>query len=234
MSNIKLTEYPQKPTIIEGFPGFGLVGSITTEFLIEHLQMRPIGSIFNHKLPAMSAIHNGELVRPIGLFYDEKHNIIVVHIITNAQGLEWEIGDDILQIAHDLDAYRLITVEGVADPQEKEHEPQVMYWTNDKNQAPQGITPLKEGIVMGVTSALMLKCHDVHITSLFALTHSQLPDSKAAAQIIKVLDQQLNLDVDYHPLLEAAKQFESKIKGIMSQSTHALNEQQKKTISYVG
>ena len=40
---IKLTKKPQNPTLIEGFPGFGLIGTITTEFLIEHLKAEKIG-----------------------------------------------------------------------------------------------------------------------------------------------------------------------------------------------
>ena len=42
---IKLYKKPKSPLIIEGFPGFGLVGTIATEFLLEHLQTEQIVKI---------------------------------------------------------------------------------------------------------------------------------------------------------------------------------------------
>ena len=33
-----LSKKPKGVTIVEGFPGFGLIGTIATEFLIEHLE----------------------------------------------------------------------------------------------------------------------------------------------------------------------------------------------------
>ncbi|MBW2989975.1 PAC2 family protein, partial [Candidatus Woesearchaeota archaeon] len=40
---IKLWKKPKNPIIIEGFPGFGLVGTIASEFLIDHLKTELIG-----------------------------------------------------------------------------------------------------------------------------------------------------------------------------------------------
>ena len=39
---LKLDKKPKNPIIIEGFPGFGFVGTIATEFLIDHLNAKPI------------------------------------------------------------------------------------------------------------------------------------------------------------------------------------------------
>ena len=34
---LKLTKKPKGVTILNGFPGIGLIGTISTEFLMEHL-----------------------------------------------------------------------------------------------------------------------------------------------------------------------------------------------------
>ena len=56
---IELSKKPKNCTLIEGFPGFGLVGTIATEYLLEHLQTEKIGKIFLRKhrlwLPYMKA-----------------------------------------------------------------------------------------------------------------------------------------------------------------------------------
>ena len=45
---IELSTKPKSPTIIGGFPGFGLVGMIATEYLINHLifPLKPIDSMY--------------------------------------------------------------------------------------------------------------------------------------------------------------------------------------------
>lgn len=232
---INLVKKPKSPTIIEGFPGFGLIGTITTEFLIDQLKAELIGTIKFDEIPAMVAIHEGKVVQPIGLFYDEKTNVLIVHVITNVQGLEWELADAIAQLAKQLTAKEVITLEGVATPAPTE-ETKTFYYANVKDNVKRftgaGIEPLKEGIIIGVTGALLLQ-DDLPISAVFVETHSALPDSKASAQIVDVLDKYLNLKLSPKPLLEQAEKFEQKIKALVEKSKMTMDEQKKK-LSYVG
>ena len=70
---VVLKKKPKNPIIIDGFPGFGLVGTIATEFLLDHLKTEKIGKIWISELPAMVAIHEGKVVEPIGIFYSKKY-----------------------------------------------------------------------------------------------------------------------------------------------------------------
>ena len=85
---------------------------------------------------------------------------------------------------------------------------------------------------MGVSASLMLKAKN-H-SCLFASAKSQMPDSKAAAKLIEVLDKYLKLKVDYKPLLKQAEEFEDKLKGILKQSDSTFKEADKKSMSYLG
>lgn len=87
---------------------------------------------------------------------------------------------------------------------------------------------------MGVSSALLLNHDEFPFSCIFAEASSNMPDSKAAAKIIETLDKYLGLKVDYKPLLEQAKKFEEKLKGILSKSQEAQQLQEKKKLSYVG
>jgi len=40
---IKLEKKPKEVIVIEGFPGFGLIGTIATEYLVQHLKCEFIG-----------------------------------------------------------------------------------------------------------------------------------------------------------------------------------------------
>ena len=63
MIDYVLTKEPKGVTIIEGFPGFGLVGNIAIEFLLEHLKAEEIGEFIYDELPATVAIHKGKIVK---------------------------------------------------------------------------------------------------------------------------------------------------------------------------
>jgi uncharacterized protein len=237
MAELELKKRPKNPLIIEGFPGFGLVGTITTEFLLEHLKTEHIGRIILEDSSAMVAIHENKLIEPMGLFYNEKYNIVILHSINAAPGTEWKIGELIKQLANDLGAKEIICIEGVGSSTDSD-ESRVFFFTNngekDKRFRELKIEPLQEGIIMGVTSALLLKMENLPISCVFAETHSNLPDSKAAAKIIEVLDKYLDLNVDPKPLLETAQRFEEKLKDIISSTNKASRMKDEKTLSYFG
>ena len=93
------------------------------------------------------------------------------------------------------------------------------------------IRKLEEGIIMGVTASLLSKMPET--TFVFAEAYADLPDSRAAAKVIEVLDQYLGLRVDYKPLLKKAQSFEGKIKDILLKGVSANKEKIKKE-SYFG
>ena len=234
---IKLIKKPKKPVIIEGFPGFGLVGTIACEFLIDHLNTELIGKVLLEEEPAMVAIHKGKIIEPLSISYNKKYNLVIIHSLTVKPGLEWKISDIIIAIAKELNTKEIISLESVSSP-DIIGKPKTFYYSNDKKKEKIfksfGLNPLKEGIIMGVSSALLLKVDKIPMSCIFAETHTTLPDSKAAAEIIKVLDKYLNLKVDYKPLLETAKQFEDKLKELLQQGKTSIENREKKALSYVG
>jgi uncharacterized protein len=238
--DIKLTKEVNDVTIITGFPGFGLVASIATEFLVDHLKCDLIGRHWFDDAPASLAIHDGNIINPIGVFYNEKYNILIVHSITAAQGTEWKAADYVMEIAKKTNAKKIIALEGVGSSMQipdNEHEPKLYFHSTEeesrKKMEELKIEQLKEGIILGVTSALMLKT-DRPIDSIFAETMSNLPDSKAAAKIIEILDKYLGMEVDYEPLKEQAAKFEEKLKDLVSKSQQAIQQVDEKTMNYFG
>ncbi len=227
---IVLKKTPKNPIIIEGFPSFGLVGTITTEFLLEHLKAELIGEFQYKELSPIAAIHKGKLVNPMAVWYVPSKNIVLLHTILNVKGYEWEIANEIMNMAKKMNAKEIISLEGVATDDTSD-EIKVYYYGNKKLEEC-GALPVKESIIMGVSASLMLRYKK--LSCLFAAAHTQLPDSKAAAKLIEILDKYLGLKVDYHPLLKQAEEFESKIKTILQQSNKTLKDADKKSMSYLG
>ncbi|MBU1975545.1 MAG: PAC2 family protein [Nanoarchaeota archaeon] len=230
---IELKKKPQNPIIIEGFPGFGLIGTIVTEFLLEHMNCEMIGEFVYDDLPAMVAIHKGKLIKPMAVHYSKKYNIIILQTILNPKGKEWDIANAILDMARQLKAKKIISAEGVASPPvpSKDNDQTLFYYGDDKLKH-LGLKPIDESIVVGVTAGIMLNFKN-HVC-IFSETKSALPDSKSAANIIKILDKYLGLKVDYKPLLKQAADFEDKLKSLISQTSKTEQESDKKYMSYLG
>ena len=185
----------------------------------------------------MVAIRENKIVQPIGVYYDDKNNLVFLHVMTNVKGMEWQIGELVLELAKQLDAKDIVAIEGVGTPVPTDTNNAYFYSNNDagiKRFNSFKLDPLKEGIILGVTATLILQGEDRNMSSIFVETHSSLPDSKAAAKAIEVLDKYLGLKIAYEPLLEQAEKFEDKIKGLMEKGAVATEQQKKKTLSYVG
>ncbi len=231
-----LKKKPKGVTIIEGFPGFGLIGTIASEFLMEHLKMEKIGIVEMDEIPAMVAIHQNKVVEPISIHYNKDYNIVIVHAINIGKDLGWKLADLILELSEVLQAKEIICLEGVGSPNPDAG--RVFYYTNGVRAASKELTsyakPLMEGIVVGATGALLAREVKTSLVAFFAEAHSNLPDSKAAAEIVKALDAYTGLNVDPKPLLKQAQEFEEKLKGLLSKGQKAEEIQEKKRLSYVG
>ena len=232
---LKLSKKPTGATVIEGFPGLGLVGTIATGFLMDHLKCEKIGTYYFEEPPATLAVHGCKIVEPIGIYYNKEHNIVIIHAITSAAGMEFKAADLVLELCDQVKAKEIVTIEGVGSTESGET--RGFYYTDDaqlrKAMEKSKIDCLGEGIIVGVTAAMLMRT-DLPILSLFAETHSKLPDSKAAAKIIEILDKLLNLGVDYAPLIKQAEEFEKKLTGMLQQTQKAKEMKQKKQVGYIG
>ncbi len=226
---------PRRATIIEGFPGYGLVGSIVTNFLIDTLNMEPIGSLCTEKIPAVASIHKKDLRSPLGLYYSKDLNIIVSNVLVSSREIEWDYARAIIDLSKELNIKRIISIEGIHSPTPKG---KVYAFTNNSDEKERlqkkGFKFIDEGMIIGPTAALMLLTESTPIIGLFAETRSGIPDSRAAAEAIKAIDKYLGLKIDYEPLIKQAEEFEEALKKVIEQTRKAQEEQERKRLDYFG
>ena len=197
----KLTKRPKSPRIIIGFPSIGLVSTIATKFLLDHLETEQIGYLESEKMLPLTAIHKAKVIEPLTLFYNKKYNLVVLQSLTEVTGLEWEITDILLKIAKELNTKEIIMIEGIPTQNPTLN---LLYFSNkEKVKALTSASQLKEGILMGVTAAMLLKS-SLQVTCFFSETHSALPDSESAAHVVKALDEYLGLKLDFKTLIVQA------------------------------
>ncbi|MBW2995184.1 PAC2 family protein, partial [Candidatus Woesearchaeota archaeon] len=152
-----LKKKPKGVTIIDGFPGMGLIGTIATEFLVEHLETEQIGSIEVEEAPAMVAVHDGRVIEPISVHYNKQYNLVLIHAISIGKGMGWQLAENIREIAKELQAKEILSLEGVGSPEMTQNS-NIFYFSTNKKKVKQLdliAKPLKEGIIVGATGALM-------------------------------------------------------------------------------
>jgi uncharacterized protein len=233
---LNLIKKPKNVTIIEGFPGFGLIGTISIEFLLEHLQTEKIGTVEMDEIPAMIAIHQNKIIEPISIHYNKQYNLVLIHAINIGKNMGWQLAEMVTNLATQLTAKEIISLEGVGSPNQDSSR---VFFYSTKNGAVSkklegAAKPLMEGIIIGPTGALLSKNMKTPIVALFAEAKSGMPDSKAAAEIIKALDAYTGLKIDPKPLLKQAALFENKLKSIIEKGQQAEETHDKKRLSYVG
>lgn len=217
---IKPSKKPKEVrALIEGFPGFGLVSTITTGYLIDCLECEKIGTYYFEEPPATVAIHEGKVLESIGIYLMQKPKIVILHSLTSAFGIEWKAAQFVTNLCNYLNAEELISIEGISSS-EIGPEPKAYYYTKNpilaKNYEKIGIKKINEGIIVGVTAAL-LQTHPAHLSCIFAEAQPGIPDNRAAAKIIEVLDKYLGLKIDYVPLLKKAEEIELSFKKLIEQ-----------------
>lgn len=215
---IELSFKPKNPTIIGGFPGLGLVGMIATEFLVNHLDTKEIGRIWSEELPPIVAIHNKSMIQPLQIFYNKKNNLVIVQGIAATKGTEWPVSQAIVELAQLLKAKEVLALDGVGTKRFFGKGTYVYspIESKQKELTKKKFEVMNKGIIAGMTGAMLVKASDkVPLVCFFAETSSGLPDSKAAAFLIKDLDSYLGLKLSYAPLLKQAKEFEQKFKSMM-------------------
>lgn len=234
---LQLKKKPKGVTVVEGFPGFGLVGTIATEFMLDHLKCEKIGTAYFEELPSTVAIHKGGVLDPIGIYYSKKFNLVIIHSVAAMMGIEWKAADLVNEVCKQLGAKQIISIEGVGSPPGTPSSGRVFHYTtkaaDEKRLKLAKVDPLGEGVIIGVTAACLLKAK-VPMTCLFAEVQGNLPDSKAAAEVIKVLDFLLKMKVDPKPLVKKAEEFEAKLHSLLEQAQSAQETADKKQLSYVG
>lgn len=201
-------------TLIEGFPGIGLVGTIAAKYLIEKLNMQKLGYIHSDIFVPMIRVREGKPVYPSRLFVSREKKLLVMiseQIIPNNNTNEFAL--EIIKWVKEKKISRIISLNGIQSGEQDE----TVYGigSNDKSVESLrnfGTEIVKEGITTGISAVIMLELKTYPVEALSLLASIKLPaDYKAAAVLVKKLNEILGLQIDIGPLMKEAKKTEDEL-----------------------
>lgn len=218
----------KKPVLVEGFPGLGLVGTISASYLVEKLKMEPLGYITSDQFPPLAAVHNHRPLYPARMYYSTKHDLIVfISEFVIPIGVVNELADRIYEFARKNRVSRIVSLGGITIKGEQD---EVYAIASLPELAPAlekipTVKMIKEGATTGVTGVLLARgaVENYPVISLLAESQEGYMDPKAAAMVLEVLKEMLKFDMDTKALENEAKSIDAKVKNVMShaKASHA-------------
>src|SRR3989338_5404523 len=224
----------QGHTLIEAFPGIGLVGTIAAGYLIEKRKMEPIGHIESDEFPPMTTIHNGVPLFPARIYHDPKDKfcILLSEFVVPSKSI-YDLSESILDFAEKNKIKQVISLagmtpaEGPSEGSDKVNVFAVGATKADRDQIKKaGLEPINEGITTGVSGVLISKAAAKHFPVINILAESgALPkstggffDPRASAALLDGLGRLAGLKVDLKDLLSEAEKIEKNIKQLLQRA----------------
>lgn len=204
-------------TLIEGFPGMGLVGTIAAKYLVEKMPFEYVGYIDSDIFMPVIRIHDGMPVRPARIYANRGKKIaVLISEQVIAKPFTYSVAKKTVEWIKKGGFSELVSLSGVqasADAQSKE----IIYGisANEKSREmvkKYGLQEIKEGITTGITAFILLELRLSKIKAISILGNVQLSaDYKASAEVLKKLNEMLGLDLNVEPLLEEARETEKQL-----------------------
>lgn len=213
----------KKPTLIAGFPGLGLVGTISASYLVEKLDMELLGYITGTDFPPLAAVHDYTPSFPARMYMSKKHNLIVLlsEFIIPLSTV-FEFSNRIVEFGKEKGVSRIISLGGISIKGEQDS---VYVIASSKKLVKELVKNkmvklIKEGATTGVTGVLLAHgaARKFPVISLLAEARPEYMDPKAASMVLTVLKGFLGLTFDTKELDKEAKIIQEKMKDVISKA----------------
>ncbi len=209
-------------TLIEGFPGAGLVGSMANSYMIEKLNMEYIGYIDSESFPPIAVIHNSVPMFPVRIYADKKNKLIaMIAEFTIQTELVHELGIEIMDFVRKMGIKRIISIGGI--PVEKPSEDAFIVSTDKtllSKALANGIKPIGDGVVAGVSAIILANSTvlDIPIANLLVEVNPEMTDPKYAEIALSGLNKIIDINIDLKELDKEAKLVEAKIRQMVKKA----------------
>lgn len=225
-------------TIIEGFPGVGIVGPIAATYLIDYLEMDQICALDSHDFPPTSMVYANKPKFPARIYANSEHKIaLFLSEFTPSPRLHRPIAKKLLEWAKEQHCKRFICLEGLpsgtGDKPGGEGPREInVFGVGSTDEARRElkkykIKKLETGMIFGVSGVLLNegRWENFDVITLLAEAYAETPDALAAAKILEALDRLMpNIKIDTKPLLEQSKKFEEHLKDLRRQVEPQIKE----------
>ena len=227
MDDVRIVSEPLKGdeiTALIGFPGSGLVGSISTQYLVDNAGFEYIGSVTSKYFPPIAMMVDGIINAPIRIYSRDSYVAFVSDIPIHTS-ICYEVTNGILTWLNKFKLKEIVIIAGiVTNTFEKRvfgvaSEPEYLEKIKDK------IEILPMGSISGMPGSILTECKTLGIPAIGFLGETvNTPDPRSSVSVLKVLNDVYNFNVDIEPLIEQAEEIEASMQKLVEQVMQSENE----------
>ena len=211
-------------TVLIGFPGSGLVGSISIQYLVDNAEFKYIGSITSKFFPPIAMMVDGVINSPIRIYSKDSFVAFVSDIPIHAS-ICYEVTNGILSWLKEFKVKEIAIIAGiVTNTFEKRvfgvaSEPLYLEKIKDKTE----ILPM--GSISGMPGSILTECKSQGIPAIGFLGETvNTPDPRSSVSVLKVLNEVYSFNIDIEPLIEQAEEIEASMQKMAEQVRQSENE----------
>ena len=242
------------PIFIEGLTGIGHIGRTVVSYLIDHFDAVKFAELISDHFPHWAIVDENkqlDILKNELYYLENEEGRDMVLLVGDAQSLDpqghYEIAHALIELADDIGVEEMITIGGYGTGEPVE-EPEVYGVVNKKKIR----EPYEEfdisfdhsvGQIIGATGLLLGIGERYGMNGIALLGETPgflVSDPKATEAVLKVIEDMLDLDIDYENLEEKIKESEEVIKKIKQihdqvkgQQT-AKKDDESKDLGYIG
>lgn len=224
-----------KPLLVLGFAGAGLVGGIAVTHIINQLKMKKIAHVRCRYLPPAAVFVDGILRHPMRIYVGMKGELCaVVSEISLPSDGAFPVAQALLDWADEKEISEVVILEGIPVqklPEKRQSfcvaEPEKIQECVDK-----GVKMLSAGFIGGIAGSILNECLTRKIVGLAFLTPTiaSLPDPEGAASLIQALNKVYDLKISTTELLKEASEIRGKLREIAERHRKMRRAEEKRGI----
>lgn len=220
----------ENPVFVEGLAGIGHIGRNVVSYVAEHTDSEKIGAIYSHHFPPFTMVRDDKTVDTIkNNIYQLKRNdgqdlvLLEGNAQANTPQGHHEVAEKIMEMIEEMDASEIITVGGYGTGDVVE-DPEVFGVTTSTDSQDEyrdmGVTFDHDvGQIVGVSGLLLGMGDDRGYSGICVLGETPgflLSDPKSTEEVLKVVEQIIDVDLDYSELDEKVEESQDVLKKVQN------------------
>ncbi|MFQ6050875.1 MAG: proteasome assembly chaperone family protein [Candidatus Hydrothermarchaeota archaeon] len=228
--------YVKEPTVVEGFPGVGLVGSIAAYHIINELNMEYVAYVKSPHFAPIAVLEKGIVRPPVRIYASEDLFILYSDIFIPPQAV-FDTSSSIVDWISQYNPKLVVTLAGIAAGRKEERNVFGVAGTSDSLEILKktNIPLMERGGITGISGQILLDCYNKNLFSVCILSETEgvAPDPRSAAEMVKALNRLLGLEIRTEPLLEEAEKFEEYMHNLSQQMKTAEERERPPSVMYL-
>ncbi|MDN7025199.1 proteasome assembly chaperone family protein [Methanoculleus sp. FWC-SCC1] len=204
-------------SVLIGFPGSGLVGSIALQYLVEQMEFEQIGSITSKYFPPVALMAKGVISAPVRLYEKDSLAAIVSDVPIHPM-ICYEVANGIMNWLVQYNLREIVMIAGITTNEPEKRVFGVATNQNVLEKIAENTIILPMGSISGIAASILTECKTRGIPGMGLLGETvNTPDPRSSASTIEVLNKIYSLGLDVQPLLDQAVEIEAAMAQIAEQ-----------------